>query len=60
MNPNFFYPSPVMIGKDIYQKFFDINNFHISHLFVITGKKSMQDAGVLNKIKELTKKHSIE
>ena len=49
-----------MIGKGIYQKFLNINNLHISRLFVITGKKSMQDAGVLNKIKELTKKHGVE
>jgi len=60
MNPNFFYPSSVMIGKGIYQKFLDTNDLHISRLFVITGKKSMQDAGVLNKIKELTKKHGVE
>ena len=60
MSSEFFYPSSVMIGKGIYQKFLDVNDFQISRLFVITGKKSMQSAGVLNKIEELTKKHGIE
>lgn len=56
----FFYPTEVIIEPGGYQRFLDFFSKKPSHLFVVTGKKSMKDAGILDKITDISKKKKID
>jgi alcohol dehydrogenase class IV len=60
MNTSFFYPARVLVERNALCKFIKECNFKFSHLFVITGHKSMKDTGILDEIQHLTKKENID
>ena len=54
---NFFsYPSEVIVGDGTLNKLFEKKRRDYKNVLVITGQSSMKKAGILDKIKELTKK----
>lgn len=60
MNTSFFYPTRVLVERNALCKFIKECHFKFSHLFVVTGHKSMKDAGILDEIQHLTKKENID
>ena len=60
MNTSFFYPARVLVERNALRKFIKESHFKFSHIFVVTGHKSMKDASVLDEIKHLTKKENID
>lgn len=58
---NFFsYPSEVIVGDGTLNKLFEKKRRDYKNVLVITGQSSMKKAGILDKIKELTKKQNAE
>ena len=60
MNSSFFYPARVLIERGAFRKFVKESRFKFLRLFVVTGHKSMKNAGILDEIQYLTKKENID
>jgi alcohol dehydrogenase class IV len=60
MSTSFFYPARVLVERNALRKFIKESHFKFSHLFVVTGHKSMKDAGILDEIQRLTKKENVD
>ena len=56
---NFYYPTKISIGSGLVSKIFTETDFTIKHCFVVSGKSSMRDAGVLDEINSLAIKNNI-
>ena len=52
MNEQLFYPTKIIVGDSIYQKISNILNFSCSKILIITGKESMNKAGVIATLKK--------